>query len=54
MSPHEMSSQRVEEIVQEFNELLEDSKLSYYHNYYRGQLEQYEQLLKERAEAGTY
>lgn len=54
MSPHQMTSARIEEIIQSYKENLEDPKLAYYHNIYRGSIEHYEAILKERAEDGTY
>jgi hypothetical protein len=59
MSPHEMTSARIEEIIQGLDEDLanpnytgprwEDNR-----RYWEGRREQYAKLLKERAEAGTY
>jgi hypothetical protein len=54
MSPHEMTTTMIEEIIQEYNELLEDPFYVKHHDNYRWHLEQYEELLKERAEAGIY
>ena len=54
MSPHEMSTARIEQIIQEYKNLLEDPSVSHYHNNYCSHLELYEELLKERAETGTY
>jgi hypothetical protein len=54
MSPHEMTSARIKEIIQRYKENLEDPSLSWYHQSYRWQIDEYEAVLKERAENGTY
>lgn len=59
MSPHEMTSTRIEEFVAQFKALLDNPH--YAGDYWKssrqvweGALANYEQLLKERAEDGTY
>lgn len=54
MSPHEMTSARIEEIIASSKEILEDEKDPWYQEYYQDRLEHLEALLKERAEDGTY
>jgi hypothetical protein len=51
MSPHEMSSARIEEIVQWYKEDLEADPGD---RYAQGQIDNFTAILKERAENGTY
>lgn len=57
MSPHEMPSEMIEEIIEEFTVLIakdEERGLTARANMYRGRVEGFEAILKERAEEGTY
>lgn len=54
MSPHEMKSARIEEIVQQTKERLKLETDRWYIQYYTGRIGEFEKLLKERADDGTY
>lgn len=48
-SPHEMTTEQIEYAVQQMRGWVENGD-----DYWAWRLEQFEKLLKERAEAGTY
>lgn len=55
MSPHELTTARIEEIIQHYKEKLTEPGLrADLRRRWEWVLENYEKLLKERAEAGTY
>ncbi len=54
MSPHEIPTWRIEELVATMRETLASGRLHpQEESFWTGRLENYEKLLKERAEAGT-
>ncbi len=55
-SPHEMTSARIEQHIQSLKKDLADREGldSFYRRYYEGRLESFIEILKERAEDGTY
>lgn len=54
MSPDEMTSARVEEVIQEYREFIDNNMYPEYHDRWRATVEHLEHMLKERAENGTY
>lgn len=57
MSPHEMPSAMIETVIAEFNVLVaqdEERGFTARANMYRGRVEGFEAILKERADDGTY
>jgi hypothetical protein len=54
MSPHEMSSARIEEMAQGYREYAEKPGFESLRSGYLWQADQLEKMLKERAEDGTY
>lgn len=54
MSPHEMTSERIEEIIANLRSRAEVTASPQDRQYFLGRADKFEQLLKERAEAGTY
>lgn len=54
MSPHEMSSKDLEELAAYWNERADQATKDDFRRYARRQAENFEKILKERAEAGTY
>lgn len=56
LSPHEMTSARLEELIQASENFLADPYFnsSWLRQIHEGRIENYRQLLKERADAGTY
>lgn len=55
MSPHEMTSARIEKIIEDSRRMIEEGLLdSYISSIYEERIEEFEKLLKERAEDGTY
>ena len=54
MSPHEMSSARLEELVEVNDMHASNAKYYEYRRYYESRRDSYAKILKERAEAGTY
>lgn len=50
MSPHEMSTSRIEEIVANIKAMMDDGGPSHF---WEWRLEMFEQVLKDRANAGT-
>lgn len=49
MSPHEMTTARIEQYLAEMREWVEEGD-----NYWAWRADEMEKILKERAEAGTY
>jgi hypothetical protein len=54
MSPHELTSARIEELIRSLEQLLADRPNHIFRKTWEGRREQYVDLLKERAEDGTY
>lgn len=59
LSPHEMTSARLEELIQQSEDFLADERFagpgwSYQRQVHEGRIENMRRLLKERAENGTY
>lgn len=55
LSPHEMTTARLEQRIEELKDLLKKFAPGHpYRGVYEGRLEGYERILKERANAGTY
>lgn len=54
MSPHEMSSARLEDLAEEYNRYAEQADDDYGRRFYESKRDEYAKILKERAEAGTY
>lgn len=57
LSPHEMTSARLEELIQESEKLLGNSNVltsDWRRRVHEGRIENYKKLLKERADNGTY
>lgn len=51
MSPHEMTSARIEQIIENYKRYLEEDPGD---RYWEGKIENFTAILKERAEDGTY
>lgn len=54
MSPDEMTSVQIEESIAYFKEMLQGEQDKWYRDTYEWRLNEFELLLKERAENGTY
>lgn len=57
LSPHEMSSKRLEELIQDSERFLNNPEVlvdDWRRQVHEGRIKNYRELLKERAEAGTY
>lgn len=56
MSPHEMSSARLEELVEAYDKYAKEAEATdpWDRRFYESYRDKYAKILKERAEAGTY
>ena len=54
ISPHKMTSARIEEEIVSLERWLTEPRHAKSHNFYRARIEKLQALLKERAENGTY
>ena len=54
ISPHEMTSTRIEKEIEMMERWLNEDRDKFSQNFYRRRIEMLQGLLKERAENGTY
>ncbi len=55
MSPHEMKSARIEQLIENMErDILDPTIDRWYRSYYEGRVESFRAILKERANNGTY